>query len=1115
MGREVFLRLSVVVLLALIYFAAAKLGLSLAFVNASATAVWPPTGIAIAALLLLGYRVWPGIFLGALVANLTTSGSEPASLMIAIGNTLEGLCAAYLINRFAHGRQTFNRLADILKFILLAAIVSSTVSATIGVTSLVLNGLAAPEDISRIWSTWWAGDATGALIFTPPLVLWALNPRVVGWSRVRALEVTLLSVVGIAICLMVFAGFSSLSVLNYPVQFPLIPVIMWFAFRFDARTVATAALVVSATAIWGTVHGFGPYGLFAPGEALMLVQGFTSVVAMTGLCLAVVVSERRRAEREYRESGERHRVVAETATDAIVTIDKHSTITYINAAGEKIFGYPVADMLGKSLTMLMPDYLRNVHKSSFHRYLTTGKKHTAWNSLELPGLHKEGHEIPLEISFGEFHQNGKHFFTGIVRDVTQRKQAEESQRWLATIVASSDDAIIGETLDGVILSWNQAAEQTYGYTAEEAVGSPVTLLAPPDRQQEPIEFLQRIRRGETVQNFETKRVCKDGTVIDVSLTVSPMKSPTGIIIGASTIARDISAQKRWERALKVSETRYRRLFESAKDGIFLLNQESGKVVDVNSSLVAMLGHPSSEFLGKPIWEAGPLRNIIASAAVFRELCTAEFFRFDHVALEDKDGHRIDVEFISNAYPVDETLSAESKLIQCNIRDITERRRAEERIRHMAQHDVLTGLPNRMLFKDRVTHAISQAHRNRKQVAVLFVDLDHFKDTNDSLGHDVGDRLLRAIARRLQSCLREDDSVARLGGDEFVMCLAELSGSNDAILIADKILDALRRPLMVDQHELHVGGSIGISLYPDNGDDAEALMRTADTAMYHAKEKGRDNYQFFVPRLNEAAQRRLTIANHLHRAMDRNEFVLHYQPQLDLKSGQIFSAEALIRWQQSDIGLVPPGEFIKVAEETGLIVPLGEWVLRQACEQLKRWRSMGYPNLRITVNLSPHQLRRPGFSELAARVLQETGLPPDALEMELTESILMMYSAENITALGRLARMGVRLAVDDFGTGYSSLAYLQRFPIDVLKIDQSFVSGIGQDPNDTAIVSAIIAMADSLQLKVVAEGVETSDQVDFLRTRGCFAAQGFYYSKAVSARVFSDLLDRQLAAAPSA
>jgi diguanylate cyclase (GGDEF)-like protein len=432
----------------------------------------------------------------------------------------------------------------------------------------------------------------------------------------------------------------------------------------------------------------------------------------------------------------------------------------------------------------------------------------------------------------------------------------------------------------------------------------------------------------------------------------------------------------------------------------------------------------------------------------------------------------------------------------------EHKRTEDRIRHLSHHDPLTGLPNRALFEDRVTQAIAQVRRSHAKLAVLFVDLDGFKDINDSLGHQAGDRLLRVVGHRLQRCLRSGDTVARLGGDEFAISLPALSDNSDAVLVADKVQLALREPFSVSGRQLHVSSSIGVSVYPVDGRDAFALMRAADTALYHAKERGRDNYQFFMPALNEAAQQRLSILNRLHTALDREEFVLHYQPLIDLTTGRAGAVEALVRWRQPDGGLMFPGQFIKAAEDGGLIVALGEWVLRAACGQLKQWRDAGQSALCMSVNLSPRQLQRPGFHELVRGVLRDTGLPPEALQLEITESSIMLESHENLATLEQLATMGVTLAVDDFGTGYSSLAYLKRLPIRTLKIDRSFVSGIGDDPNDTAIVAAIISMAHSLGLKVVAEGVETAAQEAFLKAHGCLAVQGYYYSRPVPPETFA-------------
>jgi diguanylate cyclase (GGDEF)-like protein len=438
------------------------------------------------------------------------------------------------------------------------------------------------------------------------------------------------------------------------------------------------------------------------------------------------------------------------------------------------------------------------------------------------------------------------------------------------------------------------------------------------------------------------------------------------------------------------------------------------------------------------------------------------------------------------------------------REIGDRERAETRIRYLAQHDVLTDLPNLLWFRERLNLAIAEAQEKQTLTAALLIDLDRFKNVNDALGHQAGDQLLRGVAQRLQYCMGEHGTVARIGGDEFVINLPALRDASAILLVSTKILEELRQPFRVGNHDLHVGGSIGISVFPTDGADADALLRAADAAMYHAKAKGRDNYQFFTSSMQQDTQRRLHIANSFHQGLRRKEFLLHYQPQVDLESGRIFGAEALVRWQQPG-GMVPPGEFIRIAEETGFVVRLGEWVLREACAQAAQWRKTDHADLRIAVNLSPQQFQRPGFPALVSRILHETGLPPNALELEITEGVLTMESPENMATLEQLAAMGIELAIDDFGTGYSSLSYLQRFPIHALKIDQSFVAGIARDANDTAIVTAIIAMAHSLRLKVVAEGVETIEQAAFLKSRGCLAAQGYYFSRPIADAALVEML----------
>jgi diguanylate cyclase (GGDEF)-like protein len=438
-------------------------------------------------------------------------------------------------------------------------------------------------------------------------------------------------------------------------------------------------------------------------------------------------------------------------------------------------------------------------------------------------------------------------------------------------------------------------------------------------------------------------------------------------------------------------------------------------------------------------------------------------------------------------------------------DITEMKENEERIRHLAYYDVLTGLPNRRLLEDRLRVALAHAHRNRRQLAVLFIDLDRFKRINDSLGHEVGDRLLVAIAHRLRNVLREDDTVARMGGDEFVAVLSDIESPDHAVQIALRLIGALMCPVRVDEHELVVTTSVGISIYPDDSDSALALVKNADIAMYRAKDSGRNSFQLYAPAMNARSLEHLALESALHRALERGEFELYYQPLLDAGHCSIVAAEALLRWHHPELGLVAPADFIPLAEETGLIISIGAWVLRSACLQLARWHAQGHRNLRVAVNISARQFHDPDFITLAGRIVGETGIEPHHITLELTESMLMDDALDTIRMLAQLHNMGFAIAMDDFGTGYSSLSYLKRFPINELKVDRVFIRDIERSADDAAIVSAIIGLAHSLGLHVVAEGVETASQLTFLQQQGCDFLQGFHFSPPVAVGTFEKLL----------
>ena len=431
--------------------------------------------------------------------------------------------------------------------------------------------------------------------------------------------------------------------------------------------------------------------------------------------------------------------------------------------------------------------------------------------------------------------------------------------------------------------------------------------------------------------------------------------------------------------------------------------------------------------------------------------------------------------------------------------------ANRKLHHLALHDNLTRLPNRSLLEDRIGQAIHAGERNGKRFAVMFLDLDRFKTINDSLGHHYGDKLLQGVAERLSSCLRAEDTVARLGGDEFVVLLGDIASPNAVSTIAQKLLDTLAAPIMIEQQQQSVSVSVGISVYPEDGASLRELMSNADSAMYHAKKMGRANYQFFAPQMNAAASTRLKLEQALRLGLQRNEFSLHYQPKVDVSTGAVVAMEALVRWHCPERGLVAPGEFISVCEEIGLIIPLGAWVLREACRQNRAWQLAGLPQLRVAVNLSAYQFRQNDLPEFVATVLREEGLAPSCLELEVTESVVMHNPADAACILQRLHAQGIHISVDDFGTGYSSLSYLKQFRLDTLKIDRSFVSHISTDADDAAIVRSVIALAHSLRLKVIAEGVETDEQLAYLRELGCDEYQGYLRSKPLPAAQFEDLL----------
>ncbi len=572
--------------------------------------------------------------------------------------------------------------------------------------------------------------------------------------------------------------------------------------------------------------------------------------------------------------------------------------------------------------------------------------------------------------------------------------------------------------------------------------------------------------------------------------------------------RDLLERKRAEEAMRLRD----RAIAAASNGIAITdpNQPDNPVIYCNPALERITGYTQAEILGRNLrFLQGPDTDP-ATISEIRNALREE--RECWVVLKNyrKDGSPFWNEL--TIAPVRDEKGRLTHFIGVQT-DITQRKRDEETIRHLAYDDALTGLPNRTLFNDRLTLALAQAHRNQGKLAVMLVDLDRFKIINDTLGHAVGDQLLRGVARRLVSSLREGDTVARLGDDEFALLLPGMDQIEDVAKTAQKIIEILKSAFYFEGHELHVTPSIGIALYPNDGEDAQTLLKNANMALHRAKEQGRNTYQLYTPAMNATALERLALENRLYRALEREEFVIYYQPQINIHTGRVVGVEALVRWRHPKLGLILPGKFIPLAEETGFIIPLGEWVLLTACAQNKAWQDAGLPPLRMAVNLSISHFKREDLAKMLAQVLEKTGLHPSYLELELTESIGMENVERAITKLQELKALGVKLSIDDFGTGYSSLSYLKRFPIDTLKIDQSFVQHIPTNPNDTAITTAIIAMAHSLNLKVIAEGVETEEQLTFLRPYRCDEMQGFLFSKPMPAEEFIQFFREKMADNP--
>ncbi len=666
------------------------------------------------------------------------------------------------------------------------------------------------------------------------------------------------------------------------------------------------------------------------------------------------------------------------------------------------------------------------------------------------------------------------------------KELEMNRIWSKLLLESSTDGIHILDMDGNLIEWSPSFIQMLGYSEKEAQNLNVKDWDIIYSSEEITTMINKISTSDKM-TVETRNRCKDGVLIDVEITTKPIILEGNTYIYAS--ARDITQRKKMENELhKLSQA-----VDQSPVSVVITDLD-GTIEYVNTTFECTTGYIKDETIGENL-------RFLKSGKTSKKTYIEMWAFITHgktwhgeLINKRKDGSEyIEAMKVAPIFQSDGHISNYMAIKE----DITEKKQAEEHLQFLANFDPLTGLPNRRQLEHRTDYALKLAKRNNETFAIMFLDLDHFKDINDALGHKAGDMLLVEVAKRFQSVLRDEDTVSRLGGDEFVFLLPN-SDSKGIIHVVNKLLHALAQSFSFDQYELIITASIGIAVYPSDGTDHQTLSKNADAAMYRAKQNGRNNYCFFTQAMQSHTSRNLQLSNALHNALDRNQLRVVYQPQISALDGQIIGAEALVRWTHPEFGDISPVEFIPLAEENGLILPIGEWVLRTAVQQAKHWIQSGFRPISIAVNLSAVQFRHPDLPQLVVKILNEAGLPPEYLDIELTEAVAMHNPNLACAIMDTLHHHGIRMSIDDFGTGYSSLSYLKKFKVHKLKIDKSFVRDIHTDPEDKAIVKAIISMAHDLGLKSIAEGVETEDQLNFLRDQGCDEIQGYYYSKPLNA-----------------
>ena len=802
------------------------------------------------------------------------------------------------------------------------------------------------------------------------------------------------------------------------------------------------------------------------------------------------ISDLRRIARLKTQSEQRFELVIETSPLAMTfTRLEDGVYLNVNRACEELLGYSRKEMIGKS-SVELGVWVDPGVRDQIRGQLAGGRQIA---SLETQARTRGGSVLDIFFSATVIELDGVPVLHGTVFDLTHIKQATQQklvseERFSRMFRASPGAIVITRSSDGAFVEWNDAWHEQFGYRREDIIGRTALEIGMWPDPAERERLAAAVRRGGAVRGFETRLTRRSGEIADVILSVEPVE-----LDGADNLivcVADVTERKRAERMRARSEARFTQVFQVGPHPIVFSRASDGRDIQVNDAWHQMFGYSREDIEG----QSSNSLNLWVDPG-FRErrrqlLAQGESARDIETQMRTKSGAIVDVLISSENADLDGEIYVVSM-----ITDITARRSAARQIEYLATRDYLTGLPNRLLFGDRLRQGMTKALRGGQRIALMFIDLDRFKDVNDSLGHQVGDSLLTEVAARLGAAVRGGDTVARQGGDEFLVMIDGLAQGEDARPVAQKLVDALAEPFHLGDKVMTVSCSIGVSIFPDDAQNEEDLMRHSDLAMYSVKESGRNDYRFFSADMNQRLVERMALEARLREALGRGEFALHFQPKLDLREGHVTGCEALLRWHHPEQGLILPGRFIGIAEETRLILPIGEWVLRQACAEMRRWIDKGFKPVPVAVNLSVYQFDA-GLPEIVASALANARLTPEMLEIEITETVMMHNTVAHLDIMRRLKALGVRLTLDDFGTGFSSLSYLKQMDVDTLKIDQSFVRELALNSEDRSIVAAIIAMAGEFGMKTVAEGVESEAQAEALKLLHCDEYQGFLFSRAV-------------------